>query len=621
MIDPGQLALDIVGNAVTLALPAGLWVALFLVAWEHRTFAESVGFGRLVFWLLLPGSLVASLAVLPIGPLANDWLGISLAGGLFPLIVAALAFERLAPPLRPSLGRYLVLFGGTAGILLALVLPVSNPLGARAFAALGLSPAGALNVGVIVAAAVIATVVVLVSSARPAAVPRRVALVYALTVGALAVTFGASQAIPGLGITESFPIYLVTPVVVGLVAAGLASRVFPGAEGLALPTAYVAATFGVLAGADILRQPPLYGGGPGGLYSIGGAGVLDLVYLSGLLAFASAYVGHRLLNRSLAPVGGYAAARPLSPTSRLDRAYRAGSGGKVTESIQDSAAAGRDAAVRAQQVLGVPRGPDDRAWASLGVPGWVVSDEVNLASVARTGSTDGREGFRAWLTARWLVRIGRELESRRLASPRARLVAFGIDLLVVALPAVAIWSAIVASTPGDLLAVAGSVAFNTAALGFVAVAFLYFALAETLFGTTVGKSLVGIEVRDRGLHRPALVTALVRNVSMVPLLTVVGIGVPVALLFLLKTGTSGGIAVSGIAVPSGVFAFAYLLAFVVGGVLFLGMLGFLWILATAERQRLGDLLAGTWVIQTTETPPAAPPMPSPAPPPPPPRSG
>ncbi len=80
-------------------------------------------------------------------------------------------------------------------------------------------------------------------------------------------------------------------------AAVVAPLVLRGEEALALPAAFVAGTFGVLVGADVLRQPPLYPSSSPGLYIIGGAGVFDLVYLSGLLALATAFAAHRLLGR------------------------------------------------------------------------------------------------------------------------------------------------------------------------------------------------------------------------------------------------------------------------------------------------------------------------------------
>ncbi len=600
MVDPGQLALDIAGNVALLALPAALWALLYLLAWDHGPFARSLGFGRWTFWLLLPGALLASFALLPIAPVANDWLAVSFAGALFPILIACLAFRRIAAPASRSVALFLggLVAEATALLVLVVALPAS-PLE---------------NVLVIGVAAVVPVALGAVALARSSVLVGRVAMILALTSGVIVGTFLASAAVPGLGIEESFPAYLLPPIGAAVVAVIAADWWLPRAEALALPAAYAAATFGVLVGADVLRQPPLYGAGtPAGLYAIGGAGVLDLVYLSGLLALGAAFVAHRALGRGYEPVGGPEPDPAPSPISRLGRAFREGVDGQIDPALTDAASASRDAAAQAQRLLGQPPAPADRPWQGLPVPGWVVSDQANLDAVARAGSSDGREGFRAFLTARGLVLIGRELGARRFASVGARAAAFALDLVIVTAPAAAVWVALVLATPGSLDALASNVAFNASVYGFAAVAFLYFVLAEAWGGRTVGKALLGLSVRDRALRSPGLPASLVRNASKIPTLTILGIGLAVGLLLLLKAGSGGTLTtVGGVAVSTGLVDFLGTVVFVVGGVGLLGALGILTILLTAERQRFGDLVAGTWVVRTT--PPAgAPPRGAPAP--------
>jgi uncharacterized RDD family membrane protein YckC len=611
VIDPLELANDIAGNTISLALPGVLWALLYLLAWEHGPFAKSVGFGRRTFWLLLPGALLGTLALLPVTPISNDWLAISFAGGLFPLLVATLTFSRFAPPAARSLAVYVGALVVEGVALLAIVIAVSS---------------ATLQLALVVT---VAAAVPLAAGASGVASDRtmgvRVGAVLGLTSGALAITFAATTAIPGVGIVENFPTYLVAPLLVGVVAALTAEWVFPGAEGFAIPAAYVGGTFGVLIGADVLRQPPLYGAGtPAGLYAIGGAGVFDLVYLSGLLAFAAAYVTHLALGRGFSPVGVPMAEPTPTPIGRLGRAFTEGVDGHIDESLFDTAAASRESATLAHRLLGTPEGPPDRPWQGLPVPGWVVSDQANLDAVARSGTTDGREGFRAFLTARWLVLLGRELGVRRFGTVGARSLAFVIDLVVVTLPAALLWLYLVQSNPGSLGTVAANIPFNASIYGFAAVAFLYFALAETFGGRTVGKVLLGLSVRNRDLGTPKFAAALMRNASKLPTLTVVGVGLAIAILLLIKAGSAGVYsATGGLPVPVGVFDFFAAVAFVVAGVALLGAIGVLLIVLTSERQRFGDLVAGTWVVRTT--PPATPavrPAPVPPPPaPPPPGSG
>jgi len=606
MIDPAQLSNDIAANVVTLVLPGALWAVLFLLAWERGPFATSLGFGRTTFWLLLPGALLASLTILPIAPISNDWLAVSFAGGLFPFFVAGLAFQRVNPTGPRTVAPFLTTIGAIAVVLLMLVLPVSDPLGSRLLGPTGVPSAAALDLAVLLVSVGIAVVVLAAGGRTTDGSGVRFSTVVALLLGVLVLTFVASTALPGVGISETFPIFLVPPIGAGVLAVVVAPRAFRGSEGLALPAAYVAATFGVLIGADVLRQPPLYGSGPGGVYAIGGAGVLDLVYLSGLLALASAYATHRLLGRPLSPVPGGPAPDEPSPSIQLAQAFRDGVFGRIDDSLKESALAGLAAADRARLLLGAPPAPPDRPWEGLPIPGWIVSDEANLAQAAKLGTTDGREGYRGWATARWLVQLGRDLGVRRFGTVAGRSIAFGIDLVVVVLPAALLWSALILNLPGGIVAVASSDAFNVAAYGFIAIAFLYFVLAETWTGTTLGKAALGLAVRDRRLGRPGFLTSLVRNASLLPLLSVLGIGVPVALLFLLK---SGGLSITivGIPIASGVLAFVSVLVFVIGGVGVLGTFGVLCMSITGERQRIGDLIAGTWVVRspTTAGPPGA----------------
>ena len=605
MVDLFQLTSDIVADTISLALPGLLWVLLFLVAWEQEPFAESIGFGRKAFWLLLPGALLATFGILPIAPVSTDWVTVSFAGALFPLFVGLLAFGRAAPPRSRSLPRFLLLLAVEGGLLFLLVLPWAGGA-SRAFAApFGVSDYVGNDLLVLVVAAAFSALVGGLALLSTDAVSRRVAFLVALTSGVLGATFLVATAIPGVGITETFPIFLVPPIAVGFVAVAVAGWVFPKEEAFALPSAFLAGTFGVLLGADLLRQPPLYGTGPSGLYTIGGAGVLDLVYLSGLLAFGTAYLCHRAFGRGFDPVGTALPAVSPTPLARLVRAFREGVDGHLNESLTDSQAASHAAAEQTRRLLGLPPAPADRPWQGLPVPGWVVADQVNLDASARAGTTDGREGFRSWRTARWMVAIAREVGLRRFGTLWDRAAAFLIDLAVVTAPAVALWAALLLSIPGGFSDALSNVAFNAAIFGFIAFAFLYFVLAETFWGTTFGKWLLGLEVRERSFSPPSGLASLVRNTTVLPLLTVVGLGVAIALALGLKVGSASSPVLAGVALPVGLLAMAAVLAFVLGGIALLGGGAAAVIAVTVERQRLGDLWAGTWVLRREPNAPGA----------------
>ncbi len=585
MVAPDVLSLDISAVAISTALPGAAWAMLFALAWRYPTFAESLGLGRRAFWLLLPGALLASFALLPLTPVSNDILAVSFAGAVFPLAVGILTLERVAPPLRRTAARLFAFLGGETALLLAVVLLAdAGRLGANPW------PAElALVAGL---AAAVALVAIGVEGREGTAAGRAVAGLVGLTTVTLVLTFATARAIPGVGISEGFPYYLIPPMVAGALAVLAAPLIVPGQEGFALPIGFFVGGWGVVLGADVLWEPPLYVGGPSGLYAIGGAGVLDLVYLSAFLGLLAAWGSHRLLGRGYAPVGAPLPHEPVSPTGRLREAYVRGVEGATNASLEASAGAARAAALQARRLLGQDPTVGGRPWDGLAVPGWVVSDQANLDGVARAGSTDPREAVRAWVTARALVRLGAHYSQARFASLLERLVAFVIDVALLAGLGAAVFVAIVAATPGGLDGALSSVALNTGIYAFVAFSLLYFALTELWTGATVGKWILRIEVRDRALRPVSGLASFLRNSPLLPAMTFVSFGVALSVVVLMR-GLGGSADLIGL----GTLAVLSIGLFVVVGVGLAGVVGVLAIALTAERQRLGDLWAGTWVLR------------------------
>jgi hypothetical protein len=603
VIDPGQLTSDIVGNALSLALPGLLWAALFLLVFEHGAFSASLGLSRRTFWLLLPGAIASTFGNLPLFPIGADIVGIALSGALFSILVGLLTFNYFAPPERRSIRLFVAGFAALAAAALVVVLVVSK--------------AWEEDVGVLVVVAAVPVVVWALSPSHDR-LWNRVAFLLALTGGVVVLTFLFSSAVPGVGITEGFPQYLLPPVGVGVVAVLAAPVALKGDEGLALPAAFVAGTFGVLVGADVLRQPPLYPSAQPGLYVIGGAGVFDLVYLSGLLALAAAFAAHRMLRRGWTPVGAYPLPNP-TPVGRLARAFRAGVRGDLSGSLNSSVLASHEAARQSRELLSVPVAAPDRPWQGLPVPGWVVADQANLEASAQAGTTDGRESFRGWLMARSLVQISIQLGNRRFGTAAQRTVAYGIDLLILTTPAVIVWAYLAATLPGGYAGVASSVPYNAAIYGYISLSFLYFVVCERVVGTSPGKWLRGLMVRERGMRPPSLLSVLVRNSFRVPTLSILGVGLGIAVEFVFVKGNSSPVSLGGILVPLGAVTAGFFALFVIFGVGLLGVIGYLAVTATAERQRCGDLAAGTWVVLRTmpvrplRAPPGPVPAPAPAP--------
>ena len=359
----------------------------------------------------------------------------------------------------------------------------------------------------------------------PGSISTPIAAVFALSSAVLYATFLTTTPESGIGIVSVFPYYLLGPLAAGFVSA-LVAVTWIGGDGRAgLPLAYAGTTLGVLVGADVLRQPPLYGTGGPALLSIGGAGLEDLLYLSGLLAAAAAYLLYRYVRPRPMEVpeevlGGEAA--PATPTGLLHRAQLLSGDGRTARSVRKSADAAWAAAEQARRLRGAPPGRRDRPWEGMPVSPWVVADHQNLDALAAVEPVDARDADRAWIAASGIVQAAAETSRPRYPTLLRRSAAFGIDLAITLAPAVLVWVAIIQSTPGNITNLVNSVTFNASILGYAAYAFLYLVLGEALFGTTIGKYVLALEVSDRSVRRPGPFSVLLRNIPKLVPLTVAG---------------------------------------------------------------------------------------------------
>lgn len=135
----------------------------------------------------------------------------------------------------------------------------------------------AVNVGgALVPVLVSAGILALVSAKHPSALPG----ILAATLVTTLVVYAAARPVPGVGI--------VVPSLIPPIVAAVAAVLVLGDRPLIFPAAYVAGTLGSLLGADVLRLSRdfrvLTEQMGTKLLSIGGAGVFDGVYLSGLMA-------------------------------------------------------------------------------------------------------------------------------------------------------------------------------------------------------------------------------------------------------------------------------------------------------------------------------------------------
>lgn len=616
MVDPLVLGSDILGTVVAVATPALLWLLLFAWAWEDEPTAHAAGFGRKVFWLLLPAAFLASLANAPFFGWNGSVLAINLGGAAIPLALSVLLPARLLGRAGfASVGRAIAIVAVIAVLLFGLVLIPAGP-GAAGFGASSFSfpaaPSWSTPVAPPPALAPFLLAGTVLAGAYAVLDPRTrgrtsgwgdPALGYAvLATVALLATYATTEAVPGVGILSAFPEYLLAPFAVGLLAV-LLSRPLLGLPPLAaIAFGYASATVGVLVGADILHQPPLYAGPPG-LLSIGGAGILDLVYLSGLLALALAVPAYYL--RAGSARSRDAPVPPLPSTVGPTQEFRAALLGRSSAGPRATiagAARATDLAVdRLRQLRGLSGPPPEGdPWSGLDVHPWLTTDHLNLRALASSPDPGPRDADRALFAAYQLLLAATEVTRRFFGTVRQRALAFLVDLTIVSVPAVVVWAVLAVTLPGSAVEVLSGVPYNTAIFAYSAYGFLYFLVSEVRTGTTPGKRLFGLEVRTRAFGRPGPVPLLVRNAPRLIPLTLVAELLGVAMVLFADHGgpTTVLFGLSGLAAT-------VLALLAVGSVLFVGGITCGLMSLRADRARIGDLWAGTYILRRPAGPPSA----------------
>lgn len=581
MVGAVGIADDVLQTVIFLVLPSILWLVLMRLAWTSPAVGRTSGFTRPIFWLLLPGAIIGTFGNLPLFLWNGDVLAIDVGGALVPLVVSGWLLARTFGDRARLWATFFAAFGAQAWLLYVGEFVI------------GTGPSYELFLGGTCAAAV-AVLAGLAFGANPGDRPtfRRAAGLLGLTNVALVATYLSTQSLPGYGIVSAFPWFLVTPIILGALAAGFARPLFGTPSFTGLGIGYATATFGVLIGADLLREPPLYGTS-GELLSIGGAGTNDLVFLSGLVAVAAGLVTLRIARQRPEATDGwepsYVRPEPPRPGPILRQSLKLAVEGAPKRSLALAEEAVEVAERQARRLLLAPA--SDTGLTGFPATPWMVADRRNLAALAASPAPAPRDSTRGWLTARWLVQFLAGASNRRFGTFVRRGCAFLLDLMLVTIPGLILWYAAVSVSPGNAADVLASPVVNAAVYLYAAGAFLYFVLAEAFVGTTFGKWVLGLEVRDRSLGLPDGISSLLRNIPKLIPLTTLAVG-GIAVIALLARGLPGG--TSGflnVDLATGVY-----LLIAIGGVGIPGLVSLAAIAASPERQRLGDWFAGTWVV-------------------------
>ena len=87
-----------------------------------------------------------------------------------------------------------------------------------------------------------------------------------------------------------------------------------------------------------------------------------------------------------------------------------------------------------------------------------------------------------------------------------------------------------------------------------------------------------------------------RNAPLLPVMTLYSIGLALSIALAMR-GVSGTVTLAGISLPAGTVVLAGVAVAIVLAVAIVGSVGIVVIALTRDRQRVGDLWAGTWVVR------------------------
>ena len=577
MVAPLTLLFDVTATVGYFLLLPGLLAVLYLVAWKEIRGGERFGISRDTFWVLVLGGGVGTLGNLPVFYWGGSVMAVNVGGALIPVALSLIILLRFVRPISPStlLGT-VALWAGASFVAVFLFIR-----GAPWYAGLLAIVAGMAFVPLWPGA-----------RASPLSALRRAIDVYAILAATTISTFLTTYVVLSVGIVSPFP-FLLLPPLIGAALSVIALRGHPSAAGLA----YATSTLGGLMGADVLHQPGLYVPTAGAfLGAIGGAGLEDLVYLTGLLSLSMALL-------ILLPFRGArpeVAPEPVTPTRPGMRAaltfYRHRQYDRVPPAVMEGLRAEAQETRRVLEYGDAPRlvlGPT--TFAGFRFNPLVMADEERLAYMARQATSDRTTAWRALATGYFLERALAEAARFRLAGPIERGRAFLIDVAVTLGPAALLLLALYHwwQIPDWTTALYASPPYEAALFGAAGYPMLFFAISEWLFATTPGKWWVGLEVRGRALERPGLLEALGRNIPKLLPTTSLAFAIGLAIPF----GLAGGLE-----------AWSLAIAFVLGGigsVLMLGWIGAITMTANPRRRRLGDLMVGTQVLRVTPRSPWA----------------
>ncbi len=308
------------------------------------------------------------------------------------------------------------------------------------------------------------------------------------------ISFYITRFEPAMGIIAEFP-YFLLPSAFGI---GLAF-VFEKSGQTRIPYSYSVSVLGTLIGADLVRIPLLVQEGVFG--SIGGAGAMDLVYLSGLMAAVPLVAFYYFKYPSTI------AEDPLDESLKLLRSghYRESIGNAIYSVDIELNKVAR--LFERTEKSGI--NPGVEIMIKLGLHPMVIKDYVNLLESKHDPSLSSAQ--KAYYTSKLMVNNIKKNMNDKFSSIMRRMAAYLVDVFLITVPILVPILYLYISIP-DYTAIYEYQSLFLALFSLIiSIQFLYFTISEWLFGTTIGKALFGLRVMSDDFKKLTFIESAARN--------------------------------------------------------------------------------------------------------------
>jgi len=516
------------GLATNIILLPVLSLSLLIAYLNKREFLEKSGFDKPVIGMIIIGSFFGVFVDIPLIIFEDSLLNINLGGALIPVIVCGVLIYN---KMREKSDIFLLIFGiGIISLISYRVSYIAPGRGIIAEFPWYLAPAfGAL---------LLALILGLIKKNILNGLWIGIGTVIGSLIAFLITLIGLEVAI-----LSEFAWYIFPPLGALLITLVLTSMT-EDIEFFSIPYAYTVAVLGTLIGADFIRIPELIDMGV--LGSFGGAGAMDLVYLSGLIAAVPLiFIYYFRHDYSI----------PTDPLSRAKKHINIGDYRGSKQQIINGLKKEIDKAHKLlsrntnPMFLKPSKNPID-VLRCLGFNQTVVDDYITLNNSET--KNDLIEAKKDLLTGKLLRMSIKKKLSEVYTSFLRRFLAYLLDLILLSIPFVLFFFLIfydVLPAHSQFL-ITEPIVIAVISLA-ISIQFIYFTLTEWYFGKSLGKALAGLKVLDDDLENITFTQSAARN--------------------------------------SGRYADI---------VLGFYMLSFVLILRDPEKKRIGDYIAGTRVVKT-----------------------